>query len=123
MPARIHHPFCGRLAVAAVAVVAATCVGPIAAAAADPAITYRTFFQDPGTGPTADYSLEEHAIDLIDATPSGESLTFTLRDFNRMPVADALIAAHNRGVEVDGVVDGGERDQPAVIALQAALGP
>ena len=87
------------------------------------AIAYETIFQDPGVNPGQDLSLEAHAIRLIDSTLPGEQITFALRDFNRVPVADALIAAHGRGVLVDGVVDGGERNQPQVQRLLSVLGP
>lgn len=86
------------------------------------AISYRTFFQDPGTSRTEDLSLEAHTIELINATPAGERIRFAFRDFNYQPVADALIAAHARGVEVDGVIDRGEANQLAVIAMVAAIG-
>jgi hypothetical protein len=85
-------------------------------------IRYRTFFQDPGSGPTPDFSLENHAIALINDVPSGGQITFTFRDFNRDSIADALIAAQQRGVAVDGVIDGEERTRPVVQRLQAALG-
>ena len=96
-----------------------------AAAQAPPGdhITYRTLFQDPGEPPVQDLALERHAIALIDATPVGERITFAFRDFNRQPVADALIAAHRRGVDVHGVVDGDERTRGPVRMLLAALGP
>ena len=91
-------------------------------AAAAGEIRYRTLFQDPGEVPAADLALEQHAIALIEATPPGEHIGFAFRDFNRRPVADALIAAHRRGVLVDGVIDGGERTRPVVRDLQAAIG-
>jgi hypothetical protein len=91
-----------------------------AAAAGD--VRYRTLFQDPGEVPATDLALEQHAIARIDATPPGERIGFAFRDFNRRPVADALIAAHRRGVLVDGVIDGGERTRPVVRDLQAAIG-
>ena len=93
----------------------------VRAVAADE-VRYRTLFQDPGETPTTDLSLEQHAIALIEATPAGAHIGFAFRDFNRRPVADALIAAHRRGVVVDGVIDGGERSQRVVQDLQAALG-
>src|SRR4029079_8205544 len=86
-------------------------------------IRYRTFFQDPGSGPTPDFSLENHAIALINDVPPGGQITFTFRDFNRNSIADARIAAHQRGVAVDGVIDGQERTREVVQRLQAALGP
>jgi hypothetical protein len=111
---------------AACAVVIASLGLSVAATEADAlssAITYKTIFQDPGATPTQDISLEQHAISLIDATPPGAQITFAFRDFNRWPVANALIAAHERGVVIDGVIDGGERNQPPVQALLGVLGP
>jgi hypothetical protein len=97
----------------------------LALAAAGPArgAEYRTVFQNPGTEITHDLSLENHAIALIDATPPGEHVTFAFRDFNRRPVADALIAAHGRGVHVDGVIDGSERNRTVVRELVDTIGP
>jgi hypothetical protein len=92
-------------------------------AAPAPGISYDTVFQDPGQGRTPDPSLENRAIALIDATPAAARLGFAFRDFNRQPVADALIAAHRRGVQVEGVIDGGERNRPVVRQLLAVLGP
>jgi phosphatidylserine/phosphatidylglycerophosphate/cardiolipin synthase-like enzyme len=109
-----------RLPIAAVAL--AACLGLAAPAAAADQISYRTLFQDPGPVPGQDLSLENHAIALIDATPAGERITFALRDFNRQRVADALIAAHARGVELDGVIDGDERNRAVVLRLKAVLG-
>jgi hypothetical protein len=108
---------------AAVALLGA--VAPAAASGPDGAspIRYRTFFQDPGSGPTPDFSLENRAIALINDVPSGGQITFTFRDFNRNSIADALIAAQRRGVAVDGVIDGQERTRAVVQRLQAALGP
>ena len=108
-----------RLHIAATAVAAFLA---LAAPATAGEITYRTLFQDPGEVPAQDLSLEKHAIALIDATPAGEKITFAMRDFNRAPVADALIAAHTRGVDVDGVIDGDERNRAVVLRLKAVLG-
>jgi hypothetical protein len=102
-------------------IAAALCLA-LAAPAAASDISYRTLFQDPGPVPRQDLSLENHAIALIDATPAGEKITFALRDFNRQPVADALLRAHARGVELDGVIDGDERNRAVVVNLKAALG-
>ena len=108
----------------AAAVALMVAAAPAAASGPDGSspIRYRTFFQDPGSGPTPDFSLENRAIALIDDVPSGGQITFTFRDFNRNNIADALIAAHDRGVAVDGVIDGQERTRPVVQRLQAALG-
>jgi hypothetical protein len=87
-------------------------VGAQPAGAAE--IEYTMLFEDPGAVPAEDFSLEQHAIGLINATPAGERLTFAFRDFNRKNIADALIAARVRGVEIDGVIDGGERNKANV---------
>jgi hypothetical protein len=69
-------------------------LGAVPAMGSPPAITYKTLFQDPGVAVVPDLSLEAHAISLIDATPPGAHIAFAFRDFNRQPVANALIAAH-----------------------------
>jgi hypothetical protein len=102
---------------------AALCALAAAAPPAAPAaISYRTLFQDPGPARTPDLSLDEHAIALVDATPEGEQLRFTFRDFNSQPITDALIAAHRREVDVRGVIDGGERNQLTVQQLVREIG-
>jgi hypothetical protein len=112
-----------RLRIAVLTAVSCLALALGAAPAGAAPITYVTAFQDPGADAVPDFSLEQRAIALIDATPAGERLTFAFRDFNRQPVADALIAAQARGVQVDGVIDGGERTRTAVQSLLAALGP
>ena len=106
----------------AIAVAAALLITGAADTAAAGPIVYKPLFQDPGAVPGQDLSLENHAVSLINATPEGEKITFTLRDYNRQPISDALIAAHARGVEIDGVIDGGERNRTIVKDLQLALG-
>ena len=94
----------------------------VVAPPAPAAISYRTFFQDPGPSRTADLSLDNHVIELLGAAAPGSRVRFTFRDFNSVPIANALIAAHRDGVVVDGVIDGDERTQPAVQAMVAAIG-
>ena len=101
---------------------AALCALAAAAPPAPAAISYRTLFQDPGPSRTADLSLDNRAIALIDATPAHEQLRFTFRDFNSPALAAALIAADRRDVDVRGVIDGGERNQLPVIDLVREIG-
>jgi phosphatidylserine/phosphatidylglycerophosphate/cardiolipin synthase-like enzyme len=115
------------LAVCAAGVIPGPAWGPSpATASADTGgeIRYTTVFQDPedisrwrSSLPWQDFSLEEHAIGLIDATPERQRITFAFRDYNSMPVTEALLRAAKRGVVVDGVIDGGEAGRPAVKAL------
>ena len=81
-----HHSTRGLIAALAISLLFA------ATAEAKP-ISYATYFQDPGAVPGQDFSLENRAVELIDATPAGERITFAFRDYNRDPIVDALIAA------------------------------
>ena len=103
-------------------ITAALCALGIPAAPASAAIDYRTLFQDPGPSRSPDLSLDNRAIALVGATPAGEQLRFTFRDFNSQPIAAALIAAHRREVDVRGVIDGGEREQGPVRDLVREIG-
>jgi hypothetical protein len=85
-------------------------------------IAYKTIFQAPDASRAQDLVIENHAIALVNATPSGERIRFAIRDFNRPPVVDALIKAQGRGVDVRGVIDGGERSRAPLVPLVAALG-
>jgi hypothetical protein len=91
------RPGHAALRLAVTAIVALTCATGASGAAAEPppGIAYTTLFQDPGPG--ADFSLENHAIGLIDATPEGASITFAFRDYNRETITDALIRAGSAG--------------------------
>jgi hypothetical protein len=84
--------------------------------------TYETVFQAPDVTRAQDLTIENRAIALINATPSGERIDFAYRDFNRAPVIQALLAAKARGVLLRGVIDGGERARPPLVPLKAAMG-
>jgi hypothetical protein len=86
------------------------------------AIRYKTIFQAPDATRAQDLSIENHAIALVNATPAGARISFAFRDFNRAPVVNALVAARDRGVDVRGVIDGGERGRAALNPLRTALG-
>ena len=111
-----------RLSRPSLILAAALCALAAAAPPASAAIGYHTLFQDPGTSRTADLSLDNRVVTLINATPAHEQLRFTFRDFNSRPIADALIAAHLREVDVRGVIDGDERTQQTVIDLVRVIG-
>jgi hypothetical protein len=116
-------PVCAVLAVAFALSGAAIGLSGAAVARAD-AIGYHTYFQrPPGLSPPGDHSLEQHAVDLIDATPAGERIGFAFRDYNSVPVTDALLRAAARGVVLSGVVDGDEWAQAQVQRLWSGLGP
>ena len=124
---RTRSRLCHRILVTAGVALSALCVVPGPAAGSDATggdgIVYHTLFQDPGAVPGTDFSLEDHAIALLNATPADARITFAFRDYNRATLTDALLAAHARGVELDGVIDGGERARTQVQRLMAGLGP
>ncbi|MFI0408927.1 phosphatidylserine/phosphatidylglycerophosphate/cardiolipin synthase family protein [Actinomadura sp. 3N508] len=61
-----------------------------------------------------------HAVALINAANPGSTVRITLYYFDRMEVANALIAAAKRGVKVRIVMDGWNRDREEWAALVAA---
>ncbi|WP_419998299.1 phospholipase D-like domain-containing protein [Streptomyces boninensis] len=63
-------------------------------------------------------------IQLINATPAGESIKASMFELEDKAVADALVAAKNRGVSVKLIVDDNTRDKgsAAYAALKSALG-
>ena len=85
-------------------------------------ITYKPIFQAPDASRAQDLVIENHAIALVNATPSGERIRFAFRDFNRPSVVDALVKARERGVDVRGVIDGSERTRAPLVPLVVALG-
>jgi hypothetical protein len=85
------------------------CVQATRAQAPSAAITYKTIFQDPGVDRAQDLSLANHAISVINTTPRAS------RSRSR--------CATSTGVLVEGVIDGGEREQALVKELQNQLGP
>ena len=136
MPRTAHCRTLGTRAGVAIAIALVVCAAGLipgsawspGAATASPdtgdEIRYTTVFQDPedmsrwrASLPWQDFSLEEHAIGLINATPERQRITFAFRDYNSMPVTEALLRAAKRGVVVDGVIDGGEAVRQAVKAL------
>lgn len=112
-------------AAAAATLVAVTLAGvpaPAADSPPDPATRYDTVFESIDAGRAQNLAIENRAVALINATPSGERIRFAFRDFNRPPVVNALLAAKARSVDVRGVVDGGERNRPVLQPLKQALG-
>ncbi|WP_309505701.1 phospholipase D-like domain-containing protein [Streptomyces phytophilus] len=63
-------------------------------------------------------------IALIDATPAGQTIRASVFELEDAAVADALIAAHRRGVAVKLIVDDNTRDKgsAAWTSLRGALG-
>src|SRR5215210_6230382 len=95
----------------AFAAVAAVALGLLLAAAAraetgdlSPDIKYTTRFLHPGPNGENDLTIENYIIQQINATPAGAQIAFAVRDWIRPQVATAVTDAHNRGVQVIGVI-------------------
>lgn len=87
-------------------------------------------FNDPFGTADQQKAVFTQLVRLIDATPAGETIRGSMFEFADTEVADALLAAHQRGVNVRLIVDdstyvdgnGKEFDNPAYDALRAGLG-
>ncbi len=101
-------------ALTAVVVVVAT--PPASAAVADGAV-----FNNPLIA-AEQYRIRDHVRTLINAAPSGSTIRIAMYHFRDTLVANDLIAAKNRNVNVRLVVDASDAAQPAVQSLIGALG-
>jgi phosphatidylserine/phosphatidylglycerophosphate/cardiolipin synthase-like enzyme len=122
-----------RLLVAAVSValVASAPGGSPAGAAPGPADRagstklYRVqagpFFNNPHGSKRAKFRIERQVINAIRATPRKGYIRIALYSFDRMPVAQALLDAHRRGVHVQLLLND-HQDTKAMKALRARLG-
>ncbi|MCL8011183.1 phosphatidylserine/phosphatidylglycerophosphate/cardiolipin synthase family protein [Streptomyces sp. AS02] len=87
-------------------------------------------FNDPLGTAAQQKAIFTQLVRLIDATPAGAQIRGSVYEFLDQEVANALIAAHTRGVNVRLVVDdstyvgpgGAEFDNPAYRSLRAVLG-
>ncbi|SFP70921.1 Phosphatidylserine/phosphatidylglycerophosphate/cardiolipin synthase [Amycolatopsis arida] len=92
--------------------------GSLLAPAAEPteaaaAATMETVFNEPSDRGDRDHRIESRLIRLIDGTPAGAQIDFSVYSWTRNPVAEALKRARERGVRVRIAIDGGADDNPA----------
>ncbi|MFW6692000.1 phospholipase D-like domain-containing protein [Streptomyces sp. MAR4 CNX-425] len=99
------------------------------AAAAEPAAAAKPVingpvFNDPLGSAARRSAVFTQLIALIDATPAGQTIRSSMFELEDSAVADALIAAHERGVAVKLIVDDNTRDKGSAAwdSLRAALG-
>ena len=78
-------------------------------------------FNNPIGTPTQQRKLLQQVIRTVNSTPAGATIRMAVFSFGDGPTADALIAAHRRGVNVK-MVFAGENVYPAMDRLRAALG-
>lgn len=102
---------------------------PQAAALSKPVINGPVFNDPLGTA-EQQKAVFTQLVALIDATPAGQTIRGSMLEFGDQEVADALLAAHRRGVDVKLVVDdstyvdgeGRQYANPAYESLKSGLG-
>ena len=67
------------------------------------------------------FTIERKVIDTIKHTRKGSTIRIAVYSFDRMPVANALIAAHRRGVKVQMLLND-HQDTRAMQAIRAEIG-
>lgn len=89
---------------------------PEPAAPGTSAVSMEPVFNEPADDGQPDHAIEDRLVELVDATPAGEQIDFSVYSWTRKKVALALERAQQRGVQVRVAVDGGpdERLNPDV---------
>jgi phosphatidylserine/phosphatidylglycerophosphate/cardiolipin synthase-like enzyme len=67
------------------------------------------------------FRIERKVIETIEHTPKGSTIRIAVYSFDRMPVANALIAAHRRGVKVQMLLND-HQDTRAMQAIRREIG-
>jgi phosphatidylserine/phosphatidylglycerophosphate/cardiolipin synthase-like enzyme len=67
---------------------------------------FKTVFNEPGFSGVKTSTIENHIIQLIRSAKPGSNIRIGLYDFDRLPLAQALVAASKRGVNVYAIFDG-----------------
>ncbi|MDC0768402.1 phospholipase D-like domain-containing protein [Streptomyces sp. HD] len=104
--------------------------GATPAAALTKPVVNGPVFNNPLGTPAQQKAIFTQLVRLIDATPAGAQIRGSMYEFLDQEVANALIAAHARGVDVRLIVDdstyvgpgGAEFNNPAFLSLRSALG-
>src|SRR5438093_296295 len=95
-----------RLVAVVLSLVAALLVGSATPAAAlTKPVVNGPVFNDPLGTSAQQGAIFTQLIRLIDATPAGAQIRGSMHEFQDQGVADALLAAHRRGVNVRIIVD------------------
>ena len=78
---------------------------PVEAAPAPSAVGMEPVFNEPADNGEPDHALEARLVKLINGTPAGAEIDFSVYSWTRKPVADALAEAQERGAQVRVAVD------------------
>ncbi|MBE1491421.1 phospholipase D-like domain-containing protein [Plantactinospora soyae] len=105
--------------VAAAALLLAGLVLPSAPAAG--AVASGAVFNNP-TVAAEQYRIVDHVRGLVQGAPAGSTISIAMYHWTSTTVADDIVAAHNRGVNVRLVLDYLSEQYPAVDTMRAALG-
>ena len=103
------------------------------AQAADPPLSYTpktgALFNDPNGTDDQQLALMDPIVKSVNSVPAGSIIRFIAYSFSWQPLAEALIAAHDRGVRVRLLIDSHHyqlvspgTDTPQLKALRSALG-
>lgn len=79
----------------------------VPAAPGTSAVSMEPVFNEPADNGKPDHAIEARLVELIDATPPGEQIDFSVYSWTRTEVAEALERAQQRGVQVRVAVDNG----------------
>ncbi len=98
--------------------------GPSDGDGAQPGVAFRAVFSTRPADNSRDYTVEDAIVDLIQRAAPGSRLRVAMYTFTRDRVADELVTAYGRGVDVRVLLDGGAGDLlgSEVGTLQAGLG-
>ncbi|GAA2902494.1 hypothetical protein Acy02nite_30640 [Actinoplanes cyaneus] len=114
-------PFTRLLAAALVTIAAATSAAVLSPSPAMAAVADGAIFNDPGDA-SKSYAIRDHIRSLIDGAAVGSEIRMSMYNFSEQAVADNLIAAKGRGVNVKVVVDSVSAATAPVASLKTALG-
>ncbi|MDQ0370119.1 phospholipase D-like domain-containing protein [Catenuloplanes indicus] len=114
-------PFTRLIAAGAAAIVGAMTGAVISAGPASAAVTEGAVFNNPHVA-SEQYKVRDHIRGLIDGAAAGSTIHVAIYNFNEQTVANNLIAAHSRGVNVKFVVNYDASLTAAVGSLKTALG-
>jgi phosphatidylserine/phosphatidylglycerophosphate/cardiolipin synthase-like enzyme len=78
------------------------------------------FFNNPHI-PSQRYRIERRLVDTLRHVPKGETVRIALYSFDRIPVANAIVAAHKRGVRIQMLLND-HWENRAMQIVRAALG-
>ncbi|MBN3928861.1 phosphatidylserine/phosphatidylglycerophosphate/cardiolipin synthase family protein [Streptomyces verrucosisporus] len=115
-------PITGRIVTTALLLGALLAPAGTAAGEVAAPVTTGAVFNDPQGTTARKNAVKDHIIGAVNATQSGRTIRAALYALADQDYADALIAAHDRGVQVRVVLDSKYADRSAARNVRTALG-